>query len=135
MAGLGAVPQDTIINGQIDVFPNALDSEAQCLPGYSTCTGPGTNCYAGPGRTCYWANSTVNFWRSMSDLTLNVMTGTPIPYGEPGCTTAPGPCANPLLSCRRRYHMRRPSTTVTASEAPRRGRFLVGVASYAGAQS
>ena len=24
VAGLGAVPQDTIINGQIDVFPNAL---------------------------------------------------------------------------------------------------------------
>ncbi len=95
VAGLGALPQDTTIYGQIDAFPNALDSEAQCLPGYSTCTGPGTNCYAGPGGTCYWANSTVNFWRSMSDLTLNVTTGTPIPYGEPGCTTAPGPCANP----------------------------------------
>ena len=52
VAGLGAVPQDTTINGQIEVFPNALD-----------CASP-TNC---------WANSTVNFWRSMSNLTLNVM--------------------------------------------------------------
>lgn len=52
VAGLGAVPQDTIINGQIEVFPNALDCASA------------TNC---------WANSTVNFWRSMSNLTLNVM--------------------------------------------------------------
>jgi hypothetical protein len=61
VAGLGGVPQDTIINGQIEVFPNALDSEP----------GPG-NCFVGAGQTCYWANSTVNFWRSLSDLTLNV---------------------------------------------------------------
>jgi hypothetical protein len=52
VAGLGAVPQDTTINGQIEVFPNALDCATA------------TNC---------WANSTVNFWRSMSNLTLNVM--------------------------------------------------------------
>ncbi len=52
VAGLGAVPQDTVINGQIEVFPNALDCASS------------TNC---------WANSTVNFWRSMSNLTLNVM--------------------------------------------------------------
>ena len=52
VAGLGAVPQDTTINGQIEVFPNALDCASA------------TNC---------WANSTVNFWRSMSNLTLNVM--------------------------------------------------------------
>src|SRR3984885_5228252 len=64
VAGLGAVPQDTTINGQIDVFPNALDSATQ---------GPGTNCGIPAGQTCYWANSTVNFWRSMSNLTLNVM--------------------------------------------------------------
>jgi hypothetical protein len=55
VAGLGAVPQDTVINGQIDVFPNAPDSAPGC------------------GSTCYWANSTVNFWRSLSNLTLNVM--------------------------------------------------------------
>ena len=64
VAGLGAVPQDTTINGQIEAFPNALDSATQ---------GPGTNCYVAVGQTCYWANSTVNFWRSMSNLTLNVM--------------------------------------------------------------
>ena len=52
VAGLGAVPQDTTINGQIEVFPNALDCASA------------SNC---------WANSTVNFWRSMSNLTLNVM--------------------------------------------------------------
>jgi hypothetical protein len=52
VAGLGAVPQDTTINGQIEVFPNALDCASS------------TNC---------WANSTDNFWRSMSNLTLNVM--------------------------------------------------------------
>ena len=52
VAGLGAVPQDTVINGQIEVFPNALDCASS------------TNC---------WANSTVNFWRSMSNVTLNVM--------------------------------------------------------------
>jgi hypothetical protein len=52
VAGLGAVPQDTTINGQIEAFPNALDCASS------------TDC---------WANSTVNFWRSMSNLTLNVM--------------------------------------------------------------
>ena len=35
VAGLGAIPQDTTINGQIDVFPNALDSATQ---------GSGANC-------------------------------------------------------------------------------------------
>jgi len=52
VAGLGAVPQDTTVNGQIEAFPNALDCATS------------TDC---------WANSTVNFWRSMSNLTLNVM--------------------------------------------------------------
>ncbi len=51
VAGLGAVPQDTVVNGQIEVFPNALDCANS-----SDC----------------WANSTVNFWRSMSNLTINV---------------------------------------------------------------
>jgi len=54
VAGLGAVPQDTVINGQIEVFPNDLD-----------CTSA--------AQTDCWANSDDNFWRSMSDLTLNVM--------------------------------------------------------------
>jgi hypothetical protein len=91
VAGLGAVPQDTIINGQIDVFPNALDSEAQCPPGYATCTGPGTNCYAGPDGTCYWANSTVNFWRSLSNLDLNVMTD-----GNPTYVPTPLSMSSPI---------------------------------------
>jgi hypothetical protein len=69
VAGLGAVPQDTIVNGQIDAFPNALDSEP----------GPG-NCYVATGQTCYWANSTVNFWRSLSNLSLNVMALSTVPY-------------------------------------------------------
>jgi hypothetical protein len=64
VAGLGAVPQDTTINGQIEVFPNALDSATQ---------GSGASCGIPAGQTCFWANSTVNFWRSMSNLTLNVM--------------------------------------------------------------
>lgn len=94
VAGLGAVPQDTVINGQVDVFPNALDSEA----------GPG-NCYVSTGQSCYWANSTVNFWRSLSNLDLNVetlanpdYTPTPLPMQAPignsganGCWQATGP--------------------------------------------
>src|SRR6201996_5752536 len=56
VAGLGAVPQDTTINGQIEAFPNALDCATS------------TNC---------WANSTVNFLRAMSNLTLNVMDSPP----------------------------------------------------------
>ena len=47
VAGLGAMPQDTVIDGAIDVFNNL-------------CTA-GTNC-----------NSDDNFWRSLSNLTLNV---------------------------------------------------------------
>jgi len=62
VAGLGAVPQDTVINGQIDVFPNAPASAPGC------------------GGTCYWANSTVNFWRSLSNLDLNVMTSSSTTY-------------------------------------------------------
>jgi hypothetical protein len=79
VAGLGAVPQDTIINGQIDVFPNALDSEP----------GPG-NCGVAAGSNCYWANSTVNFWRSLSNLDLNVMTdGSPTYVPTPLSMSAP----------------------------------------------
>jgi hypothetical protein len=70
VAGLGAVPQDTVINGQIDVFPNAPDSAPGCV----------TTTYPGP---CYWANSTVNFWRSLSNLDLNVMTASSTTYVPP----------------------------------------------------
>jgi len=56
VAGLGEVPQDVTINGAIDAFANTLE--------YGT----------PPGGTCcsYWTNSTDNFWRSLSNLTLNV---------------------------------------------------------------
>jgi hypothetical protein len=80
VAGLGAVPQDTIINGQIDVFPNALDSEP----------GPG-NCGVAAGSTCYWANSTVNFWRSLSNIDLNVMTD-----GNPTYVPTPLSMSSPI---------------------------------------
>jgi hypothetical protein len=52
VAGLGSMPQDTVVNGQIDAFANALDCASA------------TNC---------WYNSTVNFWRSLSNLQLNVV--------------------------------------------------------------
>jgi hypothetical protein len=45
VAGLGAVPQATVINGAIEVYANAPDSS--------------------------WYDSTDNFWRSLSNLTLN----------------------------------------------------------------
>jgi hypothetical protein len=80
VAGLGTVPQDTVINGQIDVFPNALDSEP----------GPG-NCFVPKGQTCYWANSTVNFWRSLSNLQLNVET-----LASPNYTPTPLPMQAPI---------------------------------------
>ncbi|HEV2375341.1 MAG TPA: hypothetical protein VGS19_24675 [Streptosporangiaceae bacterium] len=50
MAGLGASPHDVVINGAVDVFN-------QCVPTTST-----TNCLA-----------LTNFWRSLSNLTINVM--------------------------------------------------------------
>src|ERR1700751_5071371 len=46
VAGLGAMPQDTVVNGAIDVF-NPLFSASGC-------------------------NADDNFWRSLSNLTLNV---------------------------------------------------------------
>jgi hypothetical protein len=48
VAGLGAMPQDTVVNGAIDVFNNL------CTAGTQDC------------------NSDDNFWRSLSNLTLNV---------------------------------------------------------------
>ena len=61
VAGLGLMPQDTVINGQVDAFANALD-----------CTNATqSNC---------WYNSTVNFWRSLSNLELNVETATASDY-------------------------------------------------------
>ena len=50
IAGLGRSPDDVVINGSIDVFDRCLNPD-------------GTNCVA-----------LVNFWRSMSNLRLNVVT-------------------------------------------------------------
>lgn len=52
VAGLGAVPQDTTVNGLIESFANGV-------------------------------NSDVNFWRSLSNLTLNVVTGTSPTFEPP----------------------------------------------------
>src|SRR6266581_1487955 len=72
VAGLGAMPQDTVINGAIDVFNNL------CTAGTQDC------------------NSDDNFWRSLSNLTLNVdLPGSPPAYAPPivdpfgtGCTNS-----------------------------------------------
>ena len=60
VAGLGAVPQDTVINGQIEVFPRPPGLRHPC--------------------PIAMGNSNVNFWRSMSNLTLNVMNSDPNNY-------------------------------------------------------
>jgi hypothetical protein len=60
VAGLGALPSQTVINGAIDVFNNL-------------CTAGTTDC-----------NADDNFWRSMSNLTLNVDTpSSPPAYAPP----------------------------------------------------
>ena len=68
VAGLGAVPQDTIINGQVEVLADLVD-----------CATP-SNC---------WGNSDDNFWRSMSNLTLNVMNNNPSNYVPTPITELP----------------------------------------------
>jgi hypothetical protein len=71
VAGLGAMPQDTVINGAIDVFNNL------CTAGTSNC------------------NSDVNFWRSLSNLTLNVhLPSTPPAYAPPAIDAFGAGCAN-----------------------------------------
>jgi hypothetical protein len=72
VAGLGAMPQNTVINGAIDVFNNL------CTAGTQDC------------------NSDDNFWRSLSNLTLNVdLPSSPPAYAPPvvdpfgtGCTNS-----------------------------------------------
>jgi hypothetical protein len=60
VAGLGYMPQDTVINGAIEVFNNL------CTAGTSDC------------------NSDDNFWRSLSNLTLNVdLPSSPPDYAPP----------------------------------------------------
>jgi len=71
VAGLGYMPQDTVIDGAIDVFNNL------CTAGTSNC------------------NSDVNFWRSLSNLTLNVdLPSSPPAYSPPVIDAYGTGCAN-----------------------------------------
>ncbi|MBO0808128.1 MAG: hypothetical protein J2P32_07485 [Actinobacteria bacterium] len=71
VAGLGLMPQDTVINGAIDVFANL------CTAGTGDC------------------NSDVNFWRSLSNLTLNVEhPSTPPDFVPPIVDPGGAGCAN-----------------------------------------
>jgi hypothetical protein len=71
VAGLGSMPQDTVINGAIDVFNNL------CTAGTQDC------------------NSDDNFWRSLSNLTLNVdLPSTPPAYVPPALDPFGVGCAN-----------------------------------------
>src|SRR6202050_817738 len=71
VAGLGLMPQDTVINGAIEVFNNL-------------CTAGTANC-----------NSDDNFWRSLSNLTLNVdLPSSPPAYAPPVLDSSGAGCAN-----------------------------------------
>jgi hypothetical protein len=71
VAGLGFMPQDTVIDGAIDVFNNL------CTAGTSDC------------------NSDDNFWRSLSNLTLNVdLPGSTPAYAPPVLDAFGAGCAN-----------------------------------------
>jgi hypothetical protein len=71
VAGLGALPSDTVINGAIDVFNNL-------------CTAGTQNC-----------NADDNFWRSLSNLDLNVDLPTTVPaYAPPAIDAFGAGCDN-----------------------------------------
>jgi hypothetical protein len=71
VAGLGAMPQDTVINGAVEVFNNL------CTPGTSNC------------------NADDNFWRSLSNVTLNVdLPSSPPAYAPPAMDPFGAGCAN-----------------------------------------
>jgi hypothetical protein len=71
VAGLGAMPQDTVIDGAIDVFNNL-------------CTAGTTDC-----------SSDDNFWRSLSNVTLNVdLPSSPPAYAPPVVDAYGAGCAN-----------------------------------------
>jgi hypothetical protein len=63
VAGLGYLPSDTTINGLIESFAN------DC----------GNRLNGNPPVLQYWCNSTTNFWRSLSNLTLNEVTNDDTP--------------------------------------------------------
>ena len=71
VAGLGAAPADTVIDGAIDVFNNL------CTAGTSDC------------------NADDNFWRSLSNLTLNVdLPSSPPAYVPPALDAFGAGCDN-----------------------------------------
>jgi hypothetical protein len=71
VAGLGALPSDTVVNGAIDVFNNL-------------CTAGTQNC-----------NADDNFWRSLSNLDLNVdLPATPPAYAPPAVDAFGAGCDN-----------------------------------------
>ena len=71
VAGLGLMPQDTVINGAVDVFNNL-------------CTAGTTDC-----------NSLDNFWRSLSNLTVNVdLPSSPPAYAPPVVDSSGPRCTN-----------------------------------------
>jgi hypothetical protein len=71
VAGLGYMPQDTVIDGAIEVFNNL------CTEGTQNC------------------NADDNFWRSMSNLTLNVDLPSSTPdYAPPALDAYGAGCAN-----------------------------------------
>jgi hypothetical protein len=71
VAGLGALPQDTVVNGVIDVLNNL------CTPGTTDC------------------NADDNFWRSLSNLTLNVHIPSTTPaYAPPVVDSSGAGCVN-----------------------------------------
>jgi hypothetical protein len=71
VAGLGALPSDTVINGAIDVFNNL-------------CTAGTQNC-----------NADDNFWRSLSNIDLNVDLPSTVPdYAPPAIDAFGAGCAN-----------------------------------------
>ncbi len=71
VAGLGALPSDTVVNGAIDVFNNL------CTAGTQSC------------------NADDNFWRSLSNLTLNVdLPASPPAYAPPAIDAYGAGCDN-----------------------------------------
>ncbi len=71
VAGLGYMPKDTVIDGAIEVFNNL------CTAGTSNC------------------NADDNFWRSLSNLTLNVdLPSSPPDYAPPALDAFGAGCAN-----------------------------------------
>jgi hypothetical protein len=97
VAGLGASPSDVTINGAVDVFN-------QCFSG--SCT------------------ALVNFWRSMSNLTINVTLPkqppaySPSPPDSPGCANSTEFWATSQASPLRRVHVNGPISLFDYCSSP-----------------